>query len=350
MSNWPIISSYFSEDSYQSEKKNIFQKQGQYCGHKLMIPSQNDYMVLPHLQDRFALFNHGNTQTLMSNICPHRQAILLENKGNTKNITCKLHCWTFTNQGELKGTPHFTEKVTAKLENHNLEQWQGLLFKDKAPVCDLKAAKVDHLIDFKDHFFAGIETEHYNFNWKTFIEIYLENYHVFSMHPGLKKFVTPSDLEWVFGDDFSIQKVGLGKDLNNYGTEKYKKWQEQVLHESDEEIPRYGAIWMFLYPNIMIEWYPNILVISTIYPTGANTCVNHVEFYYPNHIYHKNPDYFAHQKEAYMETAIEDNDACLLLEKGRRALYNNSEELYGPVDSFLEAGVQHFYNWYNKNC
>ena len=46
-----------------------------------------------------------------------------------------------------------------------------------------------------------------------------------------------------------------------------------------------------------------------------------------------------------METAIEDEEACLLLEKGRRALYLSGEEEHGPIEPFLEAGVAHFYQW-----
>ena len=46
-----------------------------------------------------------------------------------------------------------------------------------------------------------------------------------------------------------------------------------------------------------------------------------------------------------METAEEDEVACTLLEKGREALYLSGEEEFGPVDSFLEAGVAGFYEF-----
>jgi choline monooxygenase len=345
MSNWPKISSYFSEDSYNHEKNTLFNNGPQYVGHKLMVKNPDDYAVVSHTFDRYALFNLNGDYKLISNVCPHRQAKLLTGCGKTKNITCKLHCWTFANTGELKGTPHFTDKVDTKLEKIDLYEWNGLLFKNKAPDIDLKAAGVDHLINFNDYMYAGTESEHYNFNWKSFMEIYLENYHVFSMHPGLKKFVTPADLEWVFGEDYSIQKVGIGKDFTSYGTEIYKDWQKSVMDAHQEGMPRYGAIWMLIYPNIMIEWYPNTLVVSTVYPTGPNTCVNHVEFYYPEQLFKENPSYFENEKRAYMETAQEDNEACLLLEEGRKSLYLNNHQEYGPIDSFLEAGVDKFYTY-----
>lgn len=348
MSKHPKISSYFSAQNYNNEKKKLFSNKTLYVGHKLMVQNDNDYHVSNHTFDRFTLFNHENEFNLISNVCPHRQARLLEGSGNKKNITCGLHCWTFKNTGELKAAPHFGDKVDSKLELVNTYEWSGLLFKNKAPICDLKKLKLDKLINFDDYFYSSTESEDYNFNWKTFVEIYLENYHVFTMHPGLKHFVGPTDLEWEFGEDYSIQKVGLGKKFDKSGTETYEDWHEKIRSHYKDELPRYGAIWMFIYPNIMLEWYPNILVVSTIHPTSPRTCTNHVEFYYPKKMYKENQDYFEAEKKAYLETAIEDNEACLLLEKGRESLFQNGEHMEGPIDQFLEAGVKEFYNYLDK--
>jgi choline monooxygenase len=38
-----------------------------------------------------------------------------------------------------------------------------------------------------------------DYNWKTFIEVYLEDYHVGPFHPGWAAFVTCDDLRWEFG-------------------------------------------------------------------------------------------------------------------------------------------------------
>jgi len=346
MTNYPKISSYFTENSFTVEK-NIIQKNGPlYVGHKLMVPNIDDYHVVNHLQNRYALVNRGNEYVLVSNVCPHRQSILLKGSGNTKVIKCGLHCWSFGIDGKFKGAPHFTEKVESKnLETIKLYEWNGLLFKNRIPDCDFKKVGLSELLNFDDYFYHSTESETYHFNWKSFMEIYLENYHVFSMHPGLKNFVKPSDLEWEIGADYSIQKVGMGSDLRKFGSEIYKTWQTEVLRAHDSELPRYGAIWMLIYPNIMIEWYPHVIVISTVDPKTPGSSINHVEFYYSKSLYQKNENYFKVEKEAYLETATEDNEACLLLEEGRRALYLNNEEIYGPIDSFLEKGVAEFYEY-----
>jgi choline monooxygenase len=347
MHNNPSINSYFIKGYQDSEVRNLFNSEGalKYIGHELMIPNKNDYRVIPSTHDRWTLINN-ETPSLVSNVCLHRQSKLLSGSGNKKMIGCKVHCWTYNTKGELKSSPFFKDVKRNHLDTKNLNNWNGLLFEGRVPDLDLKAAGVDHLINFDGFFFHSSTTTEYNFNWKTFSEIYLENYHVFGMHPGLKDFVDPSDLEWVTGKDFSLQKVGINTALRmKSGTPKYEEWHQAISKQFPDELPRYGAIWIYLYPNIMIEWYPNVLVVSTIHPSEPQKCINHVEYYYPKALYDSNPEYFRIEQEVYEETALEDEEACLLLDAGRRALWLNNESEYGPIETFLERGVKEFYEY-----
>lgn len=348
----PSISSYFKDRFHKEEIKNLFQSESslKYIGHQLMIPNLNDFRVIHNTNDRWAIFNVDNNPHLISNICLHRQSKLLSGSGNKKIIGCKVHCWTYENTGKVKTTPFFKDARVNELRNRKLSNWNGLLFDGRIPDLDLKEAGVDQYINFNGYFFHSSTTTEYNFNWKTFSEIYLENYHVFGMHPGLKDFVNPMDLEWVIGKDFSLQKVGINSALRmRSGTETYQKWHEVISKEYPNDLPRYGAIWIYLYPNIMIEWYPNVLVISTIHPIDPQKCVNHVEYYYPKEMYERNPEYFRIEQAVYEETATEDEEACLLLDAGRKALWLDEENELGPIEPFLEKGVLEFYKYLKEN-
>jgi hypothetical protein len=93
--------------------------------------------------------------------------------------------------------------------------------------------------------------------------------------------VTCSDLRWEFGEDYSVQTVGVNAGLRRSGSPVYQRWQEQLMKFRNGEAPKYGAIWLTLYPNIMVEWYPHVLVVSTLWPTATGKTRNVVEFYYP---------------------------------------------------------------------
>lgn len=60
----------------------------------------------------------------------------------------------------------------------------------------------------------------------------------------------------------------------------------------------------------MIEWYPNVIVVSHLIPDEANHCRNIIEFYYPEETILFDQDYIAAQQAAYNETALEDKIIC----------------------------------------
>jgi choline monooxygenase len=174
----------------------------------------------------------------------------------------------------------------------------------------------------------------------------LEDYHVEPFHPGLGSFVTCSDLRWEFGDSYSVQTVGVNHALSKFGSPKYKKWQEQVLQFRRGVAPPYGAIWLTLYPNIMVEWYPHVLVVSTIWPKGPQKTTNVVEFYYPEEIVLFEREFIEAEREAYMETCFEDDEIALRMDAGRRILMDRGVSEVGPYQSPMEDGMQHFHEWY----
>jgi phenylpropionate dioxygenase-like ring-hydroxylating dioxygenase large terminal subunit len=107
-------------------------------------------------------------------------------------------------------------------------------------------------------------------------------------------------------------------------------------------MPKHGAIWAVYYPNIMVEWYPNVLVVSTVWPRGPERCVNVVEFYYPEEIALFEPGFIEAEQAAYVETAIEDDEICTRMHRGRRALYLKGIEEQGPYQSPMEDGLMHY--------
>ncbi|HNS94194.1 MAG TPA: RHO alpha subunit C-terminal catalytic domain-containing protein, partial [Thauera sp.] len=183
--------------------------------------------------------------------------------------------------------------------------------------------------------------------WKTFIEVYLEDYHVVPFHPGLGNFVTCDDLSWQFGDWYSVQQVGITS-LAKPGSATYAKWHKAVLEYYGEKKPEHGAIWLTYYPNIMVEWYPHVLVVSTLIPTDVDKTTNVVEFYYPEDIVEFEREFVEAEQAAYMETAIEDDDIAERMDRGRLALLKEGRNEVGPYQSPFEDGMQHFHEFYRR--
>src|SRR6267143_4572816 len=95
------VSWYFDPEIFAQEKKLLFDAGANYVGHELMVPNVGDYHTLAWAGDSKVLVRNSSGIELLSNVCRHRQAILLEGRGNTQNIVCPLHRWTYDLKGEL---------------------------------------------------------------------------------------------------------------------------------------------------------------------------------------------------------------------------------------------------------
>jgi phenylpropionate dioxygenase-like ring-hydroxylating dioxygenase large terminal subunit len=342
------VSWYFDEKVFDLEKRLIFDAGPGYVGHELMVPEVGCYRSLEWLDHAKLLIRNADGVHQLSNICRHRQAVMLQGAGRTDHVVCPIHRWTYDQQGKLLGAPHFAENPCLDLQRQALESWHGLLFKGpRSANADLAGMQVARELDFSGYKLEHVEIHECKYNWKTFIEVYLEDYHVAPYHPGLGSFVTCDDLTWQFGDWYSVQRVGI-TNLAKPGSATYARWHRAVLDYYGGQMPPHGAIWLTYYPNIMVEWYPHVLVVSTLIPRDVNRTTNVVEFYYPEEIVEFEPDFVKAEQAAYMETAIEDDDIGERMDRGRWALLREGRNEVGPYQSPFEDGMQHFHEFYRR--
>ncbi len=340
---------YFDPRIFQLEQRLLFNQGPGYVGHSLMVPQVGDFQVLETQQRGRVLVHHPEGIALLSNVCRHRQALLLEGRGHAQNIVCPLHRWTYDLKGKLLGAPQFPGNPCLDLGSTPLQNWNGLLFCGERDVArDLANLGVLGDLDFSGYMLDSVQVHHHPYSWKTFIEVYLEDYHVAPFHPGLSHFIDCKDLHWEYGDWYSVQTVGVHKALAKPGSPVYQKWHEQVLKYRAGSTPAHGAIWLTYYPNIMVEWYPHVLVVSTVWPTSVESCVNVVEFYYPEDIALFEREFIAAEQAAYQETAIEDDVICQRMQDGRKALWLRGENQVGPYQSPLEDGMVHFHEFLRR--
>jgi len=344
------VSSYFNEDLFRREQELIFQQGPRYLGHALSVPEVGDYLALPQEGEGRALVHTRDGIEMVSNVCRHRQAVMLRGRGQTaSNIVCPLHRWTYDLHGRLVGAPHFDCDPGLNLRNYPLQNWHGLLFEHNGRdvVADLKKLGPKAELDFSGYVFDRAHVHECDYNWKTFIEVYLEDYHVGPFHPGLGGFVTCDDLRWEFGRHHSVQTVGVQHDLERPGSAIYRRWHDEVRRVHDG-VPQQGAIWLTYYPTVMVEWYPQVLVVSTLFPRGPQKTTNLVEFFYPEEIAAFERDFVDAQQAAYLETCTEDDEIALRMDAGRRALHERGDDEAGPYQSPMEDGMQQFHEWYRR--
>src|SRR5947209_5086930 len=95
------VSAYCDPAVLAAEHRLLFNRGPGYVGHELMVPNPGDYYALAWRGNAQALVRNGNDVELLSNVCRHRQAIMLEGRGNASNIVCPIHRWTYDLKGQL---------------------------------------------------------------------------------------------------------------------------------------------------------------------------------------------------------------------------------------------------------
>ena len=358
------VSSYFDEALFRRELDTIFQRGPRYVGHANAVPEIGDYYALPHEGEGRALVRTPTSVELVSNVCRHRQAVMLKGRGNLNqtakghsggHIVCPLHRWTYSggqtpqsSLGGLLGAPHFAHDPCLDLQRYPLREWNGLLFEDNGRdiETDLAGMGPRAALNFDGMVLDHVELHTCHYNWKTFIEVYLEDYHVAPFHPGLGGFVTCDDLRWEFKPEYSVQTVGAQNLLGKAGSPVYQRWHQQLMQYRNGAAPDHGAIWLTYYPHIMVEWYPHVLTVSTLHPISVDQTLNRVEFYYPEDIAAFEREFVEAQRAAYMETCIEDDEIGERMDAGRKALFARGDNQVGPYQSPMEDGMQHFHEWY----
>ena len=343
------VSVYFDEALFQRELETLFRRGPGYVGHAQMVPEPGDYHALAaEAEGRVLVRSQGGVE-LLSNVCRHRQAVMLNGRGNASNIVCPVHRWTYDLRGKLLGAPHFAEQPCLDLGRTPLQNWRGMLFDGPRDVAaDLATVGLEQDFNFDGYMLDHVEVHECDYNWKTFIEVYLEDYHVAPFHPGLGGFVSCDDLRWDFGSWHSVQTVGVHAGLGKPGTPTYAKWHEQLMRYRGGVAPSHGAIWLTYYPNVMLEWYPHVLVVSTLIPRGPRKTTNVVEFYYPEEIALFEREFIEAERAAYMETCLEDDEIALRMDAGRKVLLERGENDAGPYQSPMEDGMQHFHEFYRR--
>lgn len=305
---------------------------------------KNNSFLVPDHRKNIAVVKKDNSIKCISNICTHKQSLLLNGHGTLNNvIVCPIHKWTWNTNGQIKTSKGITQCENMNLNSYRHTEWNGHLFVGPTTwLNDIEnlGSELTSFLDISKYRWHSRHTIEYNFDWKIFYEIFLDLYHVQTFHPGLRSLTDCKTFDWKFGEHWSCQTALFNKSIPH--EKNYAELYELYKRTGYYETAKYGAIWLGIYPNIMLEYYPGCFVVSTIWPNGPGKCVNHLEFYYEEGLIDKEPTFPIVQQNSFMNTANEDEEIGNLISAGRKLINSSLEFINHPIE---EAGTQHFYNW-----
>jgi choline monooxygenase len=268
----------------------------------------------------------------LSNVCRHRAGPVAKGEGKRPVLQCGYHGWTYGLDGRLLKTPEmqgiecFDQRAMA-LPEFRVEVWNELVFvnldRDAPALRDFLGdlgEKLDRR-NYAGYRLAARKEWLLDCNWKVYVDNYLEGYHIPIVHPGLFREIDYNAYRTETRRNYSIQHAPLKR------PDKIR-----VTSPGDE------AEYFWVYPNLMLNVYPDNFSTNLIVPVGHERTLTLFEWYF------RDPDDPAVKDTVAFsdEIQIEDIEICEAVQRGLRSSTYTSGR-YSPV---RENGVHHFHQLY----
>jgi choline monooxygenase len=340
---WTLSSAlYTSAEALVTEKEKIFSRAWQVVGHASQVANPGDYFTAELLGEPLLLVR-GTDGKLRGfyNVCRHRAGPPAEGCGSRKLFRCGYHGWTYGLDGalisatEIDGVEGFRPEDFA-LAPVRAEEWFNLVFVNLDPQAPPLRESLGELVPQAEKFsFAEMrlfERRTYDMkcNWKTYVDNYLEGYHLPSVHPGLNREL----------------------DYNSYVVEPYARHVRQFspirgAQAGDATPRRYQQAsedlttdYFWIFPNWMLNCYPDNISLNIVLPLEPERSLAIFEWYLPEKDHAipaaKASVEFSHQIQ------IEDIAICEVVQKNLRSRSYSR----GRFSVSQEKGVHAFHRMY----
>jgi len=200
-------------------------------------------------------------------------------------MRCPYHGWTYSLEGELRGTPDFSEvcnfdRAANGLLPVEIASWGKWVFAriggrwlppDKSGNQFDSVVEQDlsnQFLDLKLADLHWLERRRYtlNCNWKVFVDNYLDGgYHVPHLHKGLDSVLDYSNYNIELGERFCLQSSPMTSGSNN----------EVSASRKGER-----ALYYWLYPNFMINCYEGVMDTNLVRPLAIDRTEVIFDFYF----------------------------------------------------------------------
>jgi choline monooxygenase len=272
---------YVDERIMALERRTTFSRSWQLAGRVDQLREPGQYVTC-ELAGEPILVVRGDDGVLRGffNVCRHHAAaVMTEPQGCAKNLRCPYHGWTYTLEGALKGTPSFNSECHFDRSAHGLapvatavwEQWVFVRLDAEGPSLEefLGPALIDEIRALQLDKLHWFERRHYFFdcNWKVFVDNYLDGgYHVPHLHKGLNSVLDFKNYTIENGLHHCLQASPMVKDGEHA--------EFTAVRGGDR------ALYYWLHPNFMINWYEGVMDTNLVLPLGLDRTEVIFDFYF----------------------------------------------------------------------
>jgi choline monooxygenase len=265
------VDRYVGADALRADQLQILRRTWQFIGHEASLKAAGDYIAdLVGGAPVVVVRNAEGELAGFHNVCRHRAGALVPDGTGScgEAFTCRYHGWRYALDGRLRSATDFGILPGFDPRQYGLfpvrvETWRGLIFVNLDPAAavltDLTAPlEAAWGAELPSHPLTERRVHQLGCNWKTYVENYLEGYHLPMVHPE-------------FDDDIVVAdyKVEIERGV--------------VFHSAPARDASVNAgRWAWLWPNLAINTYRHGFMVERMTPVGPEeTQLDYFYFFDP---------------------------------------------------------------------
>jgi len=268
---------YTDDSIYRECRERVFARSWQFAADatSVRIPGQlHPFTLLEGCLDEPLLLTRGTDDALhcLSNVCTHRGNLVCESPAVERTLRCRYHGRRFGLDGAFQHMPEFGQTANFPTPADNLprlplERWGPLLFTALSPATafgdwiDPVRSRIGWLPVDEFRFDASRSRDYLvRANWALYCENYLEGFHIPFVHAGLNEAIDYGSYRTELMGHASVQ-IGVSRG------------GESVFDLPDASPDRgqsIAAYYFWLFPNLMLNFYPWGLSINVIRPLAVD--------------------------------------------------------------------------------
>lgn len=337
----PLPGSFYRDESIFGQLPNsLFRPSWQFAfgPEATLSPGQaRPFTLLPGFLDEPLLhtMDTQGDQHVMANVCTHRGNQLVQKAGPCRHLICPYHGRRFGLDGRCQTQPGLGgvsdfPATEDDLKRPQMANWVGFHFTRIAdgpsfeswiqPVIDrVSFLPLDTLIPDPERF----RMYKVKANWALYVENYLEGLHIPFVHPGLRDAL-----------DLTAYPIDIqGQTVLQTGLAKENEPAFDLPEGHPDSGKRIYAWYFWLFPNLMLNFYPWGLSLNLVQPKSPNkTRIQFLTYRFSGQP--TGPDTYALH-----DTELEDESIVETVQSGVRSSFYQP----GRLVPDWEDGVVHFH-------
>ena len=268
-----LPSSYYTDQDKFLDLKSSFRQFWHFAGHQSQLAGCTS-ISLDHVEGLTGqpmLMTLDDETRCISNVCTHRGMLVSEGKCHSQTLQCPYHGRTFGLDGKFRAMPEFEGVRDFPSQDDDLPAfptavWKGLVFTGIEP------SGLEPCLEEMENRIGWLPIESFQCdpsrfrsyeieaNWALYVDNYLEGFHIPFVHKGLNESLDYDNYRTILFDGGVLQ-IGISSG-------------DETAFEIPELSPDFGlrvaAYYYWIYPGLMLNFYPWGLSVNLVVPLSAD--------------------------------------------------------------------------------